>query len=77
MKTIKIGDPQPLHCPNCVLMHGYQVSENIKTQYHTQYLADGDFGSGFYGDTMKTISISKDVYCCNCNTKLPFKVKSN
>lgn len=72
--TIKAGDPQPTPCPKCNDFHGYQITENIRGQYTTQYFADGSHEGGFYGDSITTVRSFNRAECQNCGKKLPFKI---
>ena len=74
MKSINIGEPQPLPCKRCKNKEGYQYTETIRTTYTTRFDESGKVEGGDYGDTMKYLCGGKTAYCLNCNDKLPFKI---
>lgn len=74
MITIKIGDPQPLDCPNCKSKEGYQQATLFRMHYTAFYNADGTYEGGQYNDG-KQLHKGTTLYCLNCNTKLNFKIK--
>ncbi len=72
--VIKMGDPQPLECPNCEDFYGYQVSDLMRTQYTTRFNPDGSPDGGFYSEYQPIIHEGKTAECQNCGSRLPFKV---
>jgi phage FluMu protein Com len=72
--VIKDGDKQPIECPKCKEMNGYQRSDYLKTHYTTIRNSDGSFEQGFYSDYQPLVNRNRSAYCPECITKLPFWV---
>ena len=72
--TIRIHEPQPLPCPNCKECEGYQYFDLYRMGYTSFHKSDGKYEGGQYNDGT-VVNKGKTVYCCNCGTKLPFKLK--
>ena len=71
---IKAGEPQPLDCEHCEDKFGYQVSDYLKTHYHTQYEESGKHCGAFYSDYQPLIHKGTSAYCINCASKLKFRI---
>lgn len=74
LTAINPGDPQPMECPFCGGFHGYQITDNIRTSYTTQYFSSGQHEGGFYSDFRPVVKHGKEAFCQNCGKKLPIKV---
>lgn len=69
--SIKIGEPQPLPCPKCNGLFGYQYSDLFRMYYTSIHNPDGMYYGGEYSDGTN-LNRSKTVYCASCGAKLPF-----
>lgn len=74
MIKIKMNEPQPLDCPRCKTKHGYQYSDTFRMQYTSFHNADGKYDGGEYSDGT-CLNRAVSTFCCNCGTRLPFKLE--
>lgn len=74
MLVIKINEEQPLPCPKCKEKFGYQYSDTFRMHYTSFHDAEGKYEGGEYSDG-NCLNRAVTVYCTNCCTKLPFKLK--
>lgn len=73
MLVIKLKDPQPLDCPRCKSKEGYQYSDLFRMSYSSFHLPNGEYEGGEYNTGM-CLNRGVKLYCCNCGSKLPFKL---
>ena len=74
LPIIKIGEEQPLECDNCESKEGYQYSDFMKLHYTTFHDKEGKHEGGAYSEGGTIINKGITPYCCNCGTKLNFKL---
>lgn len=76
MKYVKInvGDPQPIDCHNCKAKHGYQITDNIRTQYTCFYDENGKDEGGDFSEYQPITRKGTTVFCANCHKKMNIKV---
>lgn len=73
MISIKLNEPQPAECPKCKSYEGYQYSDYMKVHYTSQHDAEGKYEGGEYSHG-RIINEAVSTFCCNCGTRLPFKL---
>lgn len=73
MTVINLKDPQPLDCPKCKSKEGYQYSNLHRMSYTSFHSPTGEYEGGEYSDGV-CLNYGSTCYCCNCGTKLPFKI---
>jgi len=74
MITIKLTDPQPLDCPKCKSKEGYKYSDLFRMSYTSFHGSDGKYEGGECNTGM-CLNRGFRLYCCNCGTKLPFRLE--
>lgn len=74
MKTINIGDPQPVDCLKCKDKLGYRNTkvEQLYSDQAYDYL--GSYITIIDSEYRKHIRTLEKVVCHKCLTKLPFKI---
>ena len=75
MIEVKRGEAQPLACRSCRLKYGYVVTDNIRTQYDTEYNENGALIGGSYSDYQPVVRENRKAHCANCGDLLPFRIK--
>jgi hypothetical protein len=74
MLSIKINEPQPKPCPKCNSFEGYQYSDYMTIHYTSFHSEVGKYDGGEYSAGSKILNKGKSAFCCNCGTRLPFKL---
>lgn len=71
--AIRIGEAQPLPCPDCGGYYGYNYSDLFRMSYTSEHNAAGKYEGGAYSDGT-SLNKAKTAYCSNCGCKLPFRL---
>ena len=74
MIAIKLNEPQPLVCPKCKSIEGYQYSDLFRMSYTSFHNKEGKYEGGQYNDGT-CLNRGLSAFCCNCGTRLPFKLE--
>jgi hypothetical protein len=73
--SIKVGEGQPVDCPNCEKKNGYHYADYMKIHYTSFHSENGKLDSGAYTDSSTLLNAGKTAYCNQCLERLPFKLE--
>lgn len=76
MLVIELNAPQPLDCIKCKSKEGYQYFDLFRMGYTSYHNSEGKYEGGQYNDG-RCLNKGVTTFCCNCGTKLPFKLNRN